>query len=92
MGDYSRLENYIMDYFPTAIYGVDDIEEWAKENVPSWDKISSKDKEEMIHDWEDFVAPTVEEELIEVREEIGEKTPRFWGRIRKFLGKLFGGD
>ena len=22
MGDYSRLENYIMDYFPTAIYGV----------------------------------------------------------------------
>jgi hypothetical protein len=90
MGDYSRLREYIHDYFPEPIYDTSDVRDWARDNVPAWKVIGKSDKNAIIKDWEDFIAPQVESELESIRDSIGEKSPSFWGRIRKFLGRLFG--
>lgn len=82
MGEYVRLANYIIDYFPEPKYSRQDIKDWAEDKIPAWKHISKNDKKEVLDDWEDFIAPQVESE-------IEGKSPRFWARIKKFLGRLF---
>lgn len=82
MVKYQRLTEYIHDYFPDPTYNTQDIRDWAKENVPAWDKIPTKDKEDVLGDWEDFIQPKVERRLSGF-------SRRFIGKIRKFLGRLF---
>lgn len=82
MVEYQRLVEYIENYFPDPIYSRAEIEEWAQENVPAWDHINKGDRSDIMGDWEEFVAPQVEE-MIE------SKSPKFWKRIKGFLGRLF---
>jgi len=85
--DFSRLMEYIHDYFPEGIYDTSDIEEWAEESVPAWKYMDSETKGEIVQDWEDFI---VEEELEDVRIIAEERKPSVMGRIKSFFGKLFG--
>lgn len=89
MTDWSRLTEYIEDYFPESSYSTAEIRSWAQENVPAWKYMPEKDKNEILSDWENFIAGKVEEQITEVREGIGEKRPSFWKRLRGFLGRLF---
>lgn len=90
MGDYSRLQEYIHDYFPDPIYSTDEVKEWAEDNVPAWSKLPRKTQRDILGDWENFIATQkVEPELREIREEIGDKSPSFWNRIKEFIGRLF---
>lgn len=82
MTDWSRLVEYIKDYFPEPIYNSNEVKEWASENVPAWKYMGNKDKKDIIGDWEDFIQPKVEKQLKGF-------TRRFIGRIRRFLGRLF---
>lgn len=82
MTDWSRLVGYIIDFFPEPKYNTKDVTDWAKENVPAWKHISSKEKKEITGEWEDFIQPKVEGRLRGF-------SKRFIGRIRKFLGRLF---
>lgn len=79
---YSRLMEWIQDYFPEPMYSRQDIIDYMNKNVPAWKYISKSDREDMIKDWEEFVAPEIEE-MIETK-------PTIWQRIYKFLGRLIG--
>jgi len=80
--DWSRLTQYIIDYFPEPKYSPKDIKDWGKENVPAWDKISSSEKKEIIQDWEDTIAEPIEREA-------RSWSKRIVDRIKGFLGRLF---
>jgi len=82
MTDWSRLSDYIGDYFPDPQYSRQDIQDWAQGNVPAWKYMKGNVKKAILDDWEDFIAPVVESE-------IESKSPRFWARIRSFLRRLF---
>ena len=82
MTDWSRLSDYIFNYFPEPKYSRENIQDWAMDNVPAWKYMKSSDRKGVLDDWEDFIAPVVESE-------IESKSPRFWARIRNFLKRLF---
>ncbi|MFX1445764.1 MAG: hypothetical protein ACFFHV_20300 [Promethearchaeota archaeon] len=64
-----------------------EVRDFIEANSP-W--LPSNRKKEIIRDWENYIAETeVEPQLEEIREQIGEKTPSFWERVKKFLGRLF---
>lgn len=81
MTDWDRLTEYIYDYFPEPIYSRDDIEKWASESVPAWKYMKGNDKKDILDDWSNFVAPQIEDMI--------EGKPSIWGRIKRFLGRLF---
>ena len=76
--DWSRLTDYIFDYFPDPSYSTADVEEWAQENVPAWKYMGSSTKREILGDWENFIAPTVESWFKRM-------SHGFRNRIRRFL-------
>lgn len=78
MTDWTRLTDYIFDYFPDPSYSSKDIDEWAQENVPAWKHIDSSTKKGIIGDWENYIAPTVESWFKRM-------SSGFRRRIRKFL-------
>jgi hypothetical protein len=78
MTDFSRLTEYVKDYFPEPKYARKDIVDWANESVPAWKYMNRKDKKEILDDWEDFIAPQIEDQ-------IESKSPRLWGRIANWL-------
>lgn len=82
MTDWDRLTDYIFDFFPEPIYNTKEVRAWASENVPAWKVMSSKDKDKVLGDWEDFIQPKVEGRLRGF-------SKRFVGRIKRFLGRLF---
>ena len=81
MTDWDRLMEYIHDYFPEPIYSSEEVREWAQENVPAWKYMKKKLQDEIIADWEEFVAPP---------EDIFKEKPGIMRRLRAFLGRLFG--
>jgi len=82
MTDWSRLVDYITNYFPEPSYSTQDIKEWATKSVPAWKSMSNKDKSEVLGDWENFIAPQVEKWFTRMSKGFG-------SRIRKFLGRLY---
>ena len=82
MTDWTRLTDYIFDFFPDPQYNTQDVRDWAKENVPAWKGMSGSDRNGILGDWENFIAPKVEGRLRGF-------SRKFIGRIRKFLGRLF---
>lgn len=82
MTDWSRLVDYIIDYFPDPSYSSQDIRKWAYENVPAWKYMREKTKGEILGDWENFILP-------EVKSWLRRMSGGFRERIRKFLGRLF---
>lgn len=89
MTDFSRLTQYINDYFPERIYNTDDIRDWAQDNVPVWKYMDSNTKDGILGDWEEFIAESIEEDLEGIREGIGAKTVSFWDRLGRFVRRLF---
>lgn len=80
MTDWSRLVDYIIDYFPEPKYSSQDIRDWAKENVPAWKHMKESDKKEVVGDWENFIMP-------EVKSWLKRFSGGFRERIRRFLGR-----
>jgi len=80
--DWDRLIDYIYNYFPEPSYSSQDIKDWAEDSVPAWKNMSKSDKDMIIKDWENFIAPQVEKWFTKMSRGFGE-------RIRKFLGRLF---
>lgn len=90
MTDWSRLQEWVNDYFPESSHSTEEVRNYLKENVPAWDKgMSKNDKREIIGDWETFIELQVETKLGRVLEPIGDKSPSFWNRIKKFVGKFW---
>lgn len=94
MTDWSRLTDYIIDYFPEPTYTRKDIQKWAKENVPAWKGMKRSDKKEVLNDWEYFVESEAVQEIEEVITEELEDKPISYirnvvRRVKKFLGRLF---
>lgn len=82
MTDWSRLSDYIIDYFPDTSHSSQDIRDWAQESVPPWKHMSNKDKDGVIGDWENFIEP-------QVKGWFRRMSGGFRERIRKFLGRLY---
>lgn len=82
MTDWSRLSDYIIDFFPEPKYSSKDIAEWAEDSVPAWKHMSNSDKKDVLDDWENFIAPQVEKWFTRMSKGFG-------ARIKKFLGRLF---
>jgi len=80
--DWSRLSDYIINFFPEPKYSPQDIRDWAMDNVPAWKYMNSGDRDGVIGDWENFIAPEVENWFRGA-------TRGFIDRIRRFLGRLF---
>lgn len=78
MTDWSRLTEYIFDFFPDPQFNTQDIRDWATENVPAWKGMSSSDKNGILGDWENFIAPKVESWFTRM-------SHGFRERIRNFL-------
>ncbi len=89
MTDFSRLMDYIHDYFPEPIYSSQEVRDWAMANVPAWKDMKSKTQDMIIDDWENFIMPQVEQDITEVRERIGEKSQSFWDKVVNFVKRLF---
>ena len=82
MTDWSRLVDYIIDYFPDPSYSTQDIREWANDSVPAWKYMDNSTKDKVLGDWENFIAPKVERWFTRMSKGFGQ-------RIRKFLGRLY---
>ena len=82
MTDWDRLTDYIIDYFPDPSYSNQDIRDWATGNVPAWKHMSTRDKDEVLGDWENFIAPKVQTWLSRM-------SSGFRDRIRRFLGRSY---
>jgi len=80
--DWSRLVDYITNYFPEPKFNTQDIRDWAVKSVPAWKVMSNKDKSEVLGDWENFIAPQVETWFRRM-------SGGFRDRIRRFLGRSF---
>ena len=87
MTDWSRLVDYIVNYFPEPKFSKSDISKWAKDNVPAWKNMKDKDKEKIKDDWEQAIYETEVEP--EIKEFIEGKSKGFINRVRRFLGRLF---
>lgn len=81
MTDWSRLVDYIMNYFPDPSYSNQDIRDWAYDSVPAWKGMSNKDKDKVLGDWEGFIAPTVERWFTRMSKSFGMRIKRFLGRL-----------
>lgn len=87
MSKYQRLVDYVIDYFPDPKYSKEDIENWARDNVPAWKVMKESEKDKVKKDWENFV---FEAEVVpEIKEIVKGKSRGFLRRIRDFLGRLF---
>lgn len=82
MTDFSRLVDYICNYFPEAKYSAQDIRDWAMGNVPAWKYMGESTKKGIIGDWENFVMPDVKNWLRRISEGMRD-------RIRRFLGRSY---
>lgn len=82
MTDFSRLVDYICNYFPDPRYSSQDVRDWAMDNVPAWKYMDNKTRGGIIGDWENFILPEVKGWLRRMSESFREK-------IRKFLGRLY---
>ena len=82
MTDFSRLVNYIINYFPDPSYSTKDIRDWAMESVPAWKYMDNTTKDEITGDWENFITPQVESWFRRM-------SHGFRERIRRFLGRSF---
>ena len=82
MTDWSRLVDYITNYFPEPKWNTQDVRDWAITSVPAWKVMSNKDKSEVLGDWENFIAPQVETWFRRM-------SSKFRDRIRRFLGRSF---
>lgn len=87
MTDWSRLVDYVVNYFPEPKFEKSDISKWAKTNVPAWDNISGGDKKKILSDWEQAIYEAEVEP--EVKEFVEGKSRGFIKRVRDFLGRLF---
>ena len=79
MTDWSRLVDYIIDYFPEPKYSSQDIRDWAQGNVPAWKYMKESDKKEVVGDWENFIMPKVQTWFRRM-------SGGFRDRIRRWLG------
>ena len=82
MTDWSRLIDYIHNYFPDPSHSSQDIRDWAIKEVPAWKGMSNSDKNAIIKDWENFITPQVQTWFKRM-------TSGFRDRIRKFLGRSY---
>lgn len=82
MTNWDRLVDYITNYFPDPSYSNQDIRKWANDSVPAWKSMSNKDKNDVLGDWENFIAPKVEKWFTRMSKGFG-------ARIRKFLGRNY---
>jgi len=87
MTDWSRLVDYVVNYFPEPKYSKSDIRKWIKENVPASKNMKEKDLKEIENDWEKAIYEAEVEP--EVKELVEGKSKGFVDRIRRFLGRLF---
>jgi len=87
MTDWSRLVDYVVNYFPEPKYSKSDIRKWIKENVPASKNMKEKDLKEIENDWEKAIYEAEVEP--EVKELVEGKSKGFVDRIRRFLGSLF---
>lgn len=54
MTDWTRLTNYIIDFFPDNTYSEEEIDEWAMESVPAWKFMDQQTKDDILGDWRSF--------------------------------------
>ena len=85
--DWSRLVDYIVNYFPEPKYTQTDISKWASDNVPAWKGMSAGDKKTILSDWEQAIYEAEVEP--EIKQIVEGKSRGFIKRIRDFLGRLF---
>jgi len=85
--DWSRLVDYVVNYFPEPKYSKGDISDWAKDNIPAWSKMGSKDKKAVLSDWENAIYEMEVEP--EIKEFVEGKSRGFLKRVKDFLGRFF---
>ena len=81
MTNWDRLVDYITNYFPDPSYSAQDIRDWAMDSVPPWKSMSNKDKNDVLGDWENFIAPQVEKWFTRMSRGFGQRIKRFLGRL-----------
>ena len=87
MTDWSRLVDYIVNYFPDPKYSQDDIRDWANKNVPAWKNMGGKDKDKIVRDRENYVYESEVEP--EIKKLVEGKSRGFIERIKRFLGRFW---
>lgn len=55
MTDWTRLTNYIIDFFPDSTYSEEEIDAWAMESVPAWKFMDQQTKDDILGDWKEFI-------------------------------------
>ncbi|MGB5911844.1 MAG: hypothetical protein WBH31_11675 [Promethearchaeia archaeon] len=97
MTDWSRLTDYIYNYFPDPSYSRAEVIQWAQENVPAWKYMNNDDRKMIIGDWEAFVSPVepkqieaIREDIEEIEKDISPEQRGRWGKVKRWLGRLFG--
>jgi len=70
MTDWSRLTDYIYNYFPDPSYSREDVIDWAQENVPAWKYMNNNERDLILGDWEAFVSPAEAEQIEAIKEDI----------------------
>jgi len=82
MTDWSRLVDYIIDYFPDPSYSNQDIRDWAYDSVPAWKYMDNSTKDKVLGDWENFIFP-------QVKSWFRRMSSGFGARVKRFLGRLY---
>ena len=82
MTDWSRLVDYINNYFPDPTHSSQDIRDWAEKSVPPWKNMGKGEKDKIIKDWEYFIEPQVKGWFRRMSSDFGR-------RIKAFLGRLY---
>lgn len=97
MTDWSRLEEYIYDYFPDPIYSREEVIDWMAENVPAYKSMNRHDREMILDDWEAFVSPkeveqieAIKEDIEVIEEDIPTEHVGRWTKVKRWLGRLIG--
>lgn len=80
--DFSRLYAYMDDQFPDITTPREEVVDWAKDNVRSWEKLPSDTKDTILDGWREFV---IDEE---VEKEFPDQKPSIIERIKGFIREL----
>ena len=82
MTDWSRLVDYIIDFFPDPSHNTQDIRDWAYDAVPAWKYMDNSTKDKVLGDWENFIFP-------QVKSWFRRMSSGFGARVKRFLGRLY---
>ena len=87
MTDWSRLVDYVCNYFPEPKFSRGDIRDWAMKSVPAWKYMKSKDKTQVLDDWENFIYEDKVQPVVDSW--LKRWSSGFVERVARFLGRLF---